>query len=669
MINKQTLKTWWDVFVGNGNFTEIRLLGKFSYSGYFNSYEAIEKAIEPYSELEEEQMYFVINKIDDACYGRQQTGKIVKSPKITTNDTDIVRRRWVLCDFDPVRKSGTNSSNEELEYAHKRAQDVFKFLRSKGFSEPVICMSGNGYHLMYKIDEDVSEGTKETIKGFYKYLAQEYSDDKVDFDQKNFNEARICKLYGTIAKKGANLQDRPWRESKILYVPKDIKTTPLAKFKELADLVPKEEPKQQVNQRRINFSNAQFDLDTWLNEHNILYRTKQSGNSTLYELEYCPWVDTHSDRKKWDSALFKDSDGKITFNCTHSHCHGKTWQDVRLFYEPDAYSKPYNVPQPIYVPIQYQQPQQRKKYEIKDVLPELGDKWLSMSTIQKVDISQLNGAKSGIQGMDAKMIKLFYSEVTILSGSNSSGKSSFLNTLILNFVTQGILCALWSGELRSDIQKTWLQMVAAGKRNMRMSNYGDGKYYVPNNVAEKIDAWLDGKFFLYNNEYGSTWEQIFHDMEELLKVGVKIFILDNLFSLDIDLLEGDKNNKQKQLILQIKDFAKKNEVHVILVAHPRKATAFLRKNDICGSSDLQNAVDNILIMHRVNQDFLKSGADFYGNAIIQQYHSFGNVIEIAKNRMFGAVDVLVGLHYEEESRRFKNTIDEDVRYGWEQEPK
>lgn len=669
MINKQTLKTWWDVFVGDSNFTEIRLLGKFTYSGYFNSYEAIEKAIEPYSELEEEQMYFVINKIDDACYGRQQTGKIVKSPKITTNDTDIVRRRWVLCDFDPVRKSGTNSSNEELEYAHKRAQDVFKFLRSKGFSEPVICMSGNGYHLMYNIDEDVSDETKETIKGFYKYLAQEYSDDKVDFDQKNFNEARICKLYGTIAKKGANLQDRPWRESKILYVPKEIKTTPLAKFKELADLVPKEEPKQQVNQRRSNLSNAQFDLDTWLNEHNIVYRTKQSGNSTLYELEYCPWVDTHSDKKKWDSALFKDADGKITFNCTHSHCHGKTWQDVRLFYEPDAYSKPYNVQQPIYVPIQYQQPQQRKKYEIKDVLPELGDKWLSMSTIQKVDISQLDGAKSGIQGMDAKIVKLFYSEVTILSGSNSSGKSSFLNTLILNFVTQGILCALWSGELRPDIQKTWLQMVAAGKRNMRMSNYGDGKYYVPNNVAEKIDAWLDGKFFLYNNEYGSTWEQIFHDMEELLKAGVKIFILDNLFSLDIDLLEGDKNNKQKQLILQIKDFAKKNEVHVILVAHPRKATAFLRKNDICGSSDLQNAVDNILIMHRVNQDFLKSGADFYGNAIIQQYHSFGNVIEIAKNRMFGAVDVLVGLHYEEESRRFKNTIDEDVRYGWEQEPK
>lgn len=666
MINEQQILKWWDVFVGDGNFTEIRILGRYQYSGYFRTCNELLDAIKPYTELDDEQLYFVLNKIDDACYGRQQSGKIVKSPKITTNDGDIVRRKWVMCDFDPVRKSGTNSSNEELEFAHKRAQDVFRFLRDRGFEEPVICMSGNGWHLMYKIDEDVSEETKATIVGFYKYLAKEYSDDKVDFDQKNFNEARICKLYGTTAKKGANLQDRPWRESKIVYVPKELKPTPLAKFKELADLVPKEEQKQVTNQRRGNYNNTQFDLDAWLSEHNIAYRTKPSGNSTLYELEYCPWVDTHSDKKKWDSALFKDADGKITFNCTHSHCHGKTWQDVRLNYEPNAYDKPICQPQyKQYIP----QMPQKPRYVIKDELPELGEKWLTMSSIKKVDIAQLEGVKSGIHGIDERIVKQYYSEVTILSGSNSSGKSSLINTLLLNYIQQGVPTALWTGELRPDIQKTWLQMVAAGKNNLRKSNYGDGKYYVPNSVAEKIDAWLDGKFFLYNNEYGSTWEQIFNDMNELLKANVKVFILDNLFSLDIDLLDGDKNNKQKQLILQIKDFAKKKEVHVMLVAHPRKVTAFLRKNDICGTSDLQNAVDNIWIMHRVNQDFLKSGAEFYGNTVIQQYKGYGNVIEIAKNRMFGAVDILVGLYYEEESRRFKNSFDEEISYGWEEYPK
>ena len=178
---------------------------------------------------------------------------------------------------------------------------------------------------------------------------------------------------------------------------------------------------------------------------------------------------------------------------------------------------------------------------------------------------------------------------------------------------------------------------------------------------------MDGKLFVYNNEYGNTWEQIFNDMKELLKANVKVFILDNLFSLNIDLLEGDKNNKQRELILQIKDFAKKNQVHIILVAHPRKTLAFLRKNDISGTSDLTNAVDNVFIIHRVNNDFFRAGADFFGEAYINRFRGFGNVIEVAKNRMYGIVDLMVGLHYEPESRRFKNEINEVIHYGWENE--
>jgi len=134
------------------------------------------------------------------------------------------------------------------------------------------------------------------------------------------------------------------------------------------------------------------------------------------------------------------------------------------------------------------------------------------------------------------------------------------------------------------------------------------------------------------------------------------------------LLEGDRNNKQKELILQIKEFAKKQQVHIILVAHPRKSIGFLRKTDISGTSDLANAVDDIFIIHRVNNDFLRTGEDFFGKTNISKYERFGNVIEVCKNRMHGIVDLMVGMHYEVESRRFKNTLDEDIHYAWEQIP-
>lgn len=664
MINEQTIRKWWDIFVKDNTFTEVRILGRFQYSGYFNNVDSVINAIKPYSEMDDEQIYFVLNKIDNACYGRQQSEKLVKSPKITTNDNDIVRRSFVFVDFDPVRKSGTNASNEEFELAHKKAQDVFRFLRGKGFSEPIISKSGNGFHLTFKVDLPNDEKTTETIKQFYEYLASIFSDDKVDIDTKVFNLARLCKLYGTMAKKGANLEDRPWRMSEIIYVPKEINITGIDKFEAIAALLPpKEIPKPAQRNTRIGYV-EQFDLESWLNSHGVEYRKKQDGVSTKYEIKTCPWHETHSSNNPFSSALFQDADGKITYTCAHSHCKDKQWKDFRLFYEPNAYDRPAFQPQ--YAPRQYAP--QKPRYEIKDVLPELGEKWLSMSAIQKIDLTQLDGVKTGFHELDRSIVQLNMSEVSLLSGSNSSGKSSWLNTLILNIIQQGVPTALWSGELRPDILKTWVQMVAAGKNNLKQSTYGDGKYYVPNNIAERIDRWLDGKFFLYNNEYGNTWEQIFHDMQELLKAGVKVFVLDNLFSLNIDLLEGDKNNKQKELILQIKEFAKKNQVHIILVAHPRKVMSFLRKNDISGTSDLTNAVDNVFIIHRVNNDFFRAGAEFFGQGEIQRFQGFGNVIEVAKNRMYGIVDLMVGMQYEIESRRFKNDVNENVQYGWEIEP-
>lgn len=664
MIDRIELKKTWDLFVGVDGFTEVRILGKFQYSGYFKSFDNLCKQLEPYTEMDDEQIYFVMNKIKDDCYARPQCEKFVKSPKSTTKDDETIIRKWLLCDFDPVRLPNISSSNEQFELAHKKAQDVYRFLRDKGFGDCVIAISGSGWHILIPVNIPCNEETDKIVKDFYTYMGSVFSDDKVEFDEKVYNRSRITKLYSTYAKKGANIPTNPWRQSKIVYIPKELVPTPIEKIKELADLAPKEEPQVLPNRQRPIYSSAPFDLPSWLREYGIVYREKKSGDSTLYELEYCPWVDTHSDKKKWDSALFVDGQGKITFNCTHSHCKGKTWHDVRLHYEPNAYDRPTFQHQ--YAPRQYAH--QKPKYEIKDVLPELGEKWLSMSSIQKVDLSKLEHYATGFTELDKNIIGLYMSEVTILSGSNASGKSSWLNTLLLNIIQQGAKVALWSGELRPDILKTWVQMVAAGKNNLRQSTYGDGKYYVPNNVAERIDRWLDGKFFLYNNEYGAKWQQIFHDMELLLKAGVKVFALDNLFSLDIDILDGDKNSKQRELILQIKDFAKKNQVHIILVAHPRKVTTFLRKNDISGTSDLQNAVDKIFIIHRVNNDFFRAGAEFFGQSEIQRFQGFGNVIEVCKERLYGVVDLMVGMQYEIESRRFKNDVNENVQYGWEIEP-
>lgn len=661
MLDKEGIKKWWNIFVGDGNFTEVRILGKFTYSGYFKDVDNLITQLEPYANMDDEQVYFLLNKLDDAVYGRQQCEKFVKNPKITSNDSDVTHRRWIMCDFDPVRRSGTNSSDEEYKLALAKAKEVYYFLKEHGFADCIICSSGNGLHLDYKVDLPNDDETTDIIKRFFKYVQSKFSDDKVDFDTKNYNLARVCKLYSTVAKKGANIPERPWRKSEILYVPKTIETTPIERFKELADLVPKDEPKTAPTKPvyRGYSGNQSFDLVTWLNQHGIVYREKRSGGSTVFELESCPWIDTHSDRKKWDSALFLDADGKITFNCQHSHCSGRTWHDFRLFYEPDAYApKPQQYQQRYYQPL----PQAIQPI-IKEETPELGKKWYGMKDIKKVNINEFPHFLTGFKELDKAIKGLFFSEVTILSGSNSSGKSSWLNTLILNAVQQGVKTALWSGELRNVVLKTWIQMVAAGKETLSKSAHGD-YWYVPNHIGDKIDDWLEGKFFLYNNSYSNKLSQIMNDMRELLSMGVRFFVLDNLMSMSLDLFDGDSNKQQKGLIAELCEFAKNEQVHIILVAHPRKVSTFIRKTDISGTSDLTNAVDNVFIVHRVNNDFKKLGGEYLGRTYIDRFVNYSNVIEVAKDRMMGAQDVLCGMYYEIESRRFKNTPDEVMYYGW-----
>lgn len=675
MDEKEIQKTL-DVFKTDNGLVEVRIFSTVNktdiYSGIFDDKDKLIESIKRF-DRDPYNIYFVFNELKDALNGMPQYNKMIKGAK-AVSDSGIKYRRWLIVDFDPIREGDVKdiaSTDEEMGYSHDAAIEARKFMRSLGFTSPVVCKSGNGYHLMFRLDNiPCNNNTNEACKNVLKYLAKRFSDDRVDCDIKVFNAARITKFYGTMSHKGGNTEKRPHRKSEIVVIPKEIVPTKYEVLEYVSGLFLKSEEGENINrnahqwQQYGNNSKEAFNLDDFLSKNGIevLKESILSDGTRKIVLKTCPFDPSHGK----DSAIFVSPQGAISFTCFHNSCSGYSWRDLRLKLDPHAYDKKEPVmPESGYRAYAHAPSAQKKKYEIKEELPELGKKWFCMSDIKKVDLSEIENMKTGFKELDRSMVGLYVGEVTIISGNNSSGKSSWINTLILNIINQGYKVALWSGELPSHILKTWIQMAAAGKKYLTPSKIDFGKYYVRNEIGQKIDNWMDGKFFLYNNEYTNKWEQIFHDMEELCSIGVKLFILDNLFSLDIDLFDGDKNNKQKELILQICRFAKSKKVHLMLVAHPRKVTTLLRKTDISGSSDLSNAVDNVFIIHRVNNDFKKSASEYFGKQNIESYFGFGNVIEIAKNRLFGVVDKICGMYYEMESRRFKNTEDECIHYGWE----
>jgi hypothetical protein len=70
----------------------------------------------------------------------------------------------------------------------------------------------------------------------------------------------------------------------------------------------------------------------------------------------------------------------------------------------------------------------------------------------------------------------------------------------------------------------------------------------------------------------------------------------------------------------------------------------------------------------VGRDFEKRANDFFGADKVQKLLEFDTVMEVAKNRSEGVVDLLIGLYYEKETRRMKNEQAENIIYGWRETP-
>jgi len=646
---------------------EVRSFGKQTLSGYFKDFDRLIAAIQKYPG---ETFYFVMNDIKDDCYSREQSEKLIARPKSTTADNDITEREWVLIDCDPIRTSGVSATDAEKEAALQTARRVFKYLRNKGFSDPIIADSGNGYHLMYNVALPNSIEYTDPIKNFLLVLAMYFSDNRVDIDKSVFNASRITKLYGTTATKGANTKERPHRQSRILHVPDTIKLNSVELFRKIAAELPQEPKKSYPARTNGNGTQGtQFDIEEFITKYGIRVAKKiNSGGITKYLLEECIFNPQH---KSPDAAIIVLSNGAIAYNCFHNSCQIYNWQDVRLHFEPDAYD-PKQQPQRIIrpQPESVSQTEHRKMQEASPATP-VAPKYLKLEDIKERDRSQIISVPSGFHALDKRILGFNKGELTIWSGGNGSGKSTILSQVALEAVNNGFRVAMFSGELTADRVKQWLHLQAAGKLHNKLGEYG--RYFVtPHSTGQRIDAWTGERLWIYNNTWGMEAGGILAATQEHIRnYQTDMIIIDNLMTLDLSKFKGDnKYDRQTEIVLRVADMAKKMNIHIHFVCHPRKPLGFLRKEDISGTADITNAADNVIMMHRVNKDFEKNGKvhfgkDADGGEIVDEYMAFSNVMEIMKNRDLGVQDELIGLYFEEESKRMLNQPDECKRYGWE----
>ena len=327
---------------------EVRILNtcQNTMSGYFDDAEELAKIVEQHIGVY--NIYFTPNPPDPKLLklSPRNKNKLIPYASRTTSDGEIAKINWLLVDIDPVRKSGTASTNGEKREAYELASAVLKGLRKDfGFPEPIICDSGNGFHLLYFVDLENTPENIAILKNLLIALDVLYSTDTTKVDRVTFNPARITKLYGVKSMKGNNSSERPHRFSSIKKVPKDIVTVTVDAMNSVINSLPKADDADDTPITDTNDMSNGFDIEKWIADAklNVAFAkdtTINGKDATVYVLDVCPWNEEHTNRS---ARIVKFKNGGISAGCFHDSCSGKNWHSLRDIVEPgwrDKVKKP-----------------------------------------------------------------------------------------------------------------------------------------------------------------------------------------------------------------------------------------------------------------------------------------------------------------------------------------
>ena len=274
---------------------------------------------------------------------------------------------------------------------------------------------------------------------------------------------------------------------------------------------------------------------------------------------------------------------------------------------------------------------------------------LELSKIPFIDPTTVPRIMTKIPALDNMIGGLNEGGVTVVSGKRGNGKSTIFGEMALNAIDQGYSACAYSGELSAYKFLEWILLQATERKYIGYkTDERSGKKIacVDAEIQKRIKDYIDGKFFLYDNSIVQDDKQT----ESILRVfeacarryGCKLFLVDNLMSA---LCSPDEENKaQARFTAQLKAFAVKYKVHVILAAHPRKerADAQFTNDSISGSPAISNLADVVLNIERSPKG-----------------------IRVTKNRDFGTVG-FINTCYDPASRRlFQANTGDRTMYGWD----
>ncbi|MBE6784153.1 MAG: hypothetical protein E7536_09110 [Ruminococcaceae bacterium] len=268
-----------------------------------------------------------------------------------------------------------------------------------------------------------------------------------------------------------------------------------------------------------------------------------------------------------------------------------------------------------------------------------------LANVKAVDMQKLPKIKTGIYEIDKAIGGLFYGQVILLSGKRGEGKSTLMSQFAAEAIEQDNPVFVYSGELPNYHFKNWLDLQIAGGKHIstHFNEYGDEQYYLSDEVTKTINRWYFDKAFIFDNtaveddEYEGILKII---TDAVCRYNIKLVCIDNLMTALDDNPQTDIYRQQSSFVKSLAKIAKKFDIAIILIAHPKKSNTEFNNDTVSGSSDITNAVDVVMNYERCYDGIADSK------------------ITITKNRLTGRILTgpnAIELVYSEKSKRIQSS--------------
>ena len=272
--------------------------------------------------------------------------------------------------------------------------------------------------------------------------------------------------------------------------------------------------------------------------------------------------------------------------------------------------------------------------------------------VEIINVRDLEKIPTGIGDLDNRFLGYCFGSLNIITGYNGCGKSTMLNQLcVASALNRGYKVMCYSPELTASNFKLWLYTTIANRSGFDAyyNNYGDEELILKKETIEKIDKWTseDNKLLIYADDSTPTKAQdVLNDIERLARQDYRVFVIDNLMKIDLNVISGNELAAQKAFVNNIKTLSRKYNILIHLVAHPRKqqpnSSTRVNKFDVAGSGDITNLADYVTAITRVTAREKQENPDLPDS-----------IIEILKNRLTG-VEPAAELLFDRERKRFYN---------------